>query len=267
MFFPLPLLFSVSGSRFRANSSYVIKNASPIHDDVRLNMVVSEDHASEVFHMIDTDNSGLICSDELTQVLELLDIRASEEDVSALAKFLDVNDDGDICEDDFLAWYTEAASTVATETNAVRQALLTRRTVHNFDKTPVPDSVLNDAIEAAINAPNHKMTEPWRFIKLGKKTISKIAEMNSAEIAKTDAAKAKKKKERWEAIPGWCVVTCKRSDDKVLEEEDYAATACAIQNFQLSMWADGVGVKWTSGPITRTPEFAELCGINLESER
>ena len=228
--------------------------------------VVSPEHAKEVFHLIDADDSGLICVDELSSVLQRLDIYATEEEVGALAKYLDVNEDGDICEEDFLTWYKESASAAASETSAVRQALIGRRTVHNFDKTAVPDLVFKNAIEAAIAAPNHKMTEPWRFIQLGKQTISKIAALNAAEISKKDPEKGAKKKARWENIPGWCVVTSQKSDGGVQEEEDYAATVCAVQNFQLSMWADGVGVKWTSGPITRTPEFAELCGIDLEKE-
>ena len=40
-----------------------------------------------------------------------------------------------------------------------------------------------------------------------------------------------------------------------------------MQNFQLSMFADGVGTKWTSGPITRTEEFAKLCGIDTDNEK
>lgn len=192
---------------------------------------------------------------------------ASTEEVSALAKYLDVNNDGDICEDDFLKWYKDAASTVAAETTAIRTALLGRRTVHDFDKTPVPEKILHNAIEAAIAAPNHKMTEPWRFIQLGKKSISKIAKLNAKAIAKKDPEKAKKKQKRWEDVPGWCVVTCAKSDDPIQEDEDYAAVSCAIQNFSLSMWADGVGVKWTSGPVTRTEEFAEICGIDTEKER
>jgi len=229
--------------------------------------VVSTDHASEVFHLIDTDNSGVICSNELTEVLERLDILASTEEVGALAKYLDVNNDGDICEDDFLTWYKKAASTVAAETTAIRQALLGRRTVNDFDKTPVPDKILMNAIEAAIAAPNHKLTEPWRFITLGEKSIGKIAKLNAKAIAKKDPEKAKKKQKRWESIPGWCVVTCQKSDDPIQEEEDFAAVSCAIQNFSLSMWADGVGVKWTSGPVTRTKEFAEICDIDTDKEK
>lgn len=229
--------------------------------------IVSAEHASEVFHLIDTDSSGHICSTELKEVLDRLDVSASDEDAEALFKFLDANGDGEICEDDFLSWYQEAASTVASETSAVRQALFGRRTVNSFDRTPVPDQVLRNAVKAAVSAPNHKMTEPWRFIRLGNETISKIAELNSAEIAKKDPEKAAKKKARWEAIPGWCVVTSRKTDGGIQEEEDFAATCCAVQNFQLSMFADGVGTKWTSGPVTRTEEFAKLCGIDTDNEK
>lgn len=148
----------------------------------------------------------------------------------------------------------------------VKETLTSRRTVNNFETTKVPDNVVESAINAAIYAPCHKMTEPWRFIILGNETISKISSLNAAEIAKKDPAKGEKKKKRWEAIPGWCVVTSAKSDGGLQEREDYAATCCAIQNFMLSLWSQGVGTKWTTGPITRTPEFAELCAIDLNKE-
>ena len=33
------------------------------------------------------------------------------------------------------------------------------------------------------------------------------------------------------------------------------------------MWSDGVGSKWTSGPVQRTQEFADLVGVDTETER
>lgn len=253
MLFSLPILF-IAPSLIRYRQRLPLR-------------VVSTDHATEVFRLIDTDASGNICNTELKEVLERLDINASTDDVAALFKFLDKDGDGEVIEAEFLDWYQEMASAVESETNAVRRTLIGRRTVNNFDRTPVPEDVLYNAIEAAISAPNHKMTEPWRFITLGKDTISKIAELNAAEIAKKNPEKALKKKERWEAIPGWCVITSKKSDGGIQEEEDFAATCCAIQNFSLSMWTDGVGTKWTSGPVTRTKEFADICGINLDDEK
>lgn len=145
----------------------------------------------------------------------------------------------------------------------VTKALTSRRTVNNFETSKVSDTVVEQAIHAAIHAPCHKMTEPWRFILLGDQTISKISTLNAAEISKKDPVKGAKKQKRWEAIPGWCIITTAKSpDDALQEKEDYAATCCAVQNFMLSLWANGVGTKWTTGPITQTAEFAELCGVD-----
>ena len=148
----------------------------------------------------------------------------------------------------------------------VHEALRSRRTVHNFDNDrAVPDEVLHRAIEAATYAPNHKMTEPWLFRRLGRDAIEAIASLNAASIA--DPEKAAKKAKRWADIRNWLVVTSRVTPgDDLLTREDYAATCCAVQNLQLSFAADGVGTKWTSGDIQRTPAFEQICGVdgNLE---
>ena len=35
----------------------------------------------------------------------------------------------------------------------------------------------------------------------------------------------------------------------------------------LSMWSEGIGTKWTSGPVQKTEEFSQLCGIDTAAER
>ena len=148
----------------------------------------------------------------------------------------------------------------------VHEALRTRRTVHNFDNSrAVPDEVLHRAVEAATYAPNHKMTEPWRFRRLGTDAIAAIASLNAASISDPD--KAAKKAKRWAEIRNWLVVTSRITPgDDLLTREDYAATCCAVQNLQLSFAADNVGTKWTSGDIQRTPEFERICGVDGDAE-
>ena len=147
----------------------------------------------------------------------------------------------------------------------VHEALRSRRTVHNFDNDrAVPDDVLHRAVEAATYAPNHKLTEPWRFRRLGGDAIAAIASLNAASISDPD--KAAKKAKRWADIRNWLVVTSRiTADDELLTREDYAATCCAVQNLQLSFAADNVGTKWTSGDIQRTPEFERICGVRWMS--
>ena len=164
------------------------------------------------------------------------------------------------------ALFVVSLCTMTAALSPVHEALRTRRTVHNFDNSrAVPDDVLHRAVEAATYAPNHKMTEPWLFRRLGQDAIEAIASLNAASIADPD--KASKKKKRWAEIRNWLVVTSRITpEDDLLTREDYAATCCAVQNLQLSFAADGLGTKWTSGDIQRTPEFERICGVdgNLE---
>ena len=48
--------------------------------------------------------------------------------------------------------------------------------------------------------------------------------------------------------------------------EDYAATACAIENLLLDLWSQGIGSKWGTGPVTRHEEFFRLIGADQDSQ-
>jgi len=52
-----------------------------------------------------------------------------------------------------------------------------RRTIELFLQTPVPDQLIDDAIEAATWAPNHHVTEPWHFYTLGRATKERCLDL------------------------------------------------------------------------------------------
>lgn len=126
------------------------------------------------------------------------------------------------------------------------------------------------AIEAAIFAPNHRRTEPWRFHLLGPQSIEAVCNLNAEMVAAKKGEEAgEKKRKRWLAIPGWLVVTQLAPDaedgdmqkaNSVLRE-DYAACCCAVQNLCLSLHSQGLGTKWTTGDINFDPRFYEATGI------
>ncbi len=58
------------------------------------------------------------------------------------------------------------------------------------------------------------------------------------------------------------IVTQNVCEDDFKSREDYAATACAIQNFMLAAHALGYGTKWSTGAITRLPESYQLFEVN-----
>ncbi len=152
------------------------------------------------------------------------------------------------------------------ETQELREfgeVLRGRRTVNLYLQTPIPDELVRDAIDAATWAPNHHVSEPWRFVLPGKDTIGKILALVEIIVtAKKGAEIARHKRETWAEKPGWLVVTCQRSDDALRQQEDYAACSAAVQNFMLYLWKAGVGSKWTSGAITRDPRFFDIIGMD-----
>jgi len=142
-----------------------------------------------------------------------------------------------------------------------------RRTIHDYtDEAPPRDAILA-AIEAARWAPNHHRTEPWRFYLLSRARGAEVAALNAELVrAKSGDQAADSKLRRWQAMPGWLVVTCARNTDAAREREDYAACCCAAQNLALALWARGIGMKWGTGKVTRDPRFLALIGADPAAE-
>lgn len=156
-----------------------------------------------------------------------------------------------------------------TQRAAVVKALRERRTVHDFRPEAVPDALIDAALDSARWAPNHYRTEPWRVYLLGPRARAAIVDLNTSLVAADRGERAAAvKRERWQAIPGWLLMTTPRNAvDAEREREDYAACCCAAQNMMIALWATGVGVKWTTGAVVRTAEFAAIVGFDSAVER
>ena len=143
-----------------------------------------------------------------------------------------------------------------------------RRTTRFFLKQKVSRQLLHDAIELARWAPNHHLTEPWHFYLLGEQKVAACIELIGTLIRETkqDEELAVFKEQAATAIPGWLLVTCAKSDDEVLQREDYASCCCAVQNLTLYLSEAGVACKWTTGLITRDQRFFDLLDIDSAQE-
>ena len=142
-----------------------------------------------------------------------------------------------------------------------------RRTINQYLQTKVPEALVREALDIASWAPNHHVTEPWRFYLLGPETVARTIELTRKIVSKKKGTRAADfKAKAWSEKPGWLVVTCQRSDDELREREDYAACCAALQNFALYLWRAGVGTKWTTGDITRDRRFFDILGIDRDAE-
>ncbi len=151
---------------------------------------------------------------------------------------------------------------------SIESVIQERRTIHEFLNDPIPDpEIIFNALKLAQQAPNHHLTEPWHFYLVGEETQQAICDLSYQLFeAKFDNATAEKKLKRWQSIPGWLIVTCDKSDDELRKQEDYAAVACAIQNFSLYLWSHKIGCKWSTGDVIRDPRFYELAWLDPEQE-
>jgi hypothetical protein len=123
-----------------------------------------QEHAFEVFSKVDVSEKGTIDDYELGGMLRMLDIDATEEEAAALFRYLDEDGNGEISWDEFLPWYDEASEAAKQVSFNFQSLLIGRRTIAQFDQTPVRDDVLRRAVQCAIAAPNRSTSEPWRYV-------------------------------------------------------------------------------------------------------
>lgn len=146
-------------------------------------------------------------------------------------------------------------------------ALRARRTIHDFLPERPPREAVLAALDAARWAPNHRLTEPWRFYLLGAQTAERLSLLNAELVSRKSGEEAAAAKlRRWRAMPGWLAVTCVKSADAAREQEDYAACCCAVQNLLLALWATGIGSKWSTGKVIREPAFFDAIGADAAQE-
>lgn len=132
----------------------------------------------------------------------------------------------------------------------LEQAIRDRRTHKAFHPEPVPREELDRLLELARWAPNHHLTNPWRFRVLGPRALERLKQVAGPEAAtKLDRA------------PTLVAATMVRSRDPVQDEEDLCATACATYAVLLGAHARGWAGYWRTPGVLRTEAGMAALGI------
>jgi nitroreductase len=129
----------------------------------------------------------------------------------------------------------------------VDEAIRSRRTLKAFRDEEVPAELVRELLELAVFAPNHHLTEPWRFWVLGPATLARLVE------ATGDVKLTRSKTAVLVGITG--------AADEREAEEDYAAAACAIQNVMLAARARGLASYWRTPGVFVRPSFRKTVGV------
>ena len=148
-------------------------------------------------------------------------------------------------------------------------AINQRTSVRRFRSDPVPREVVERLLECAVRAPNHKLTEPWRFAVLTGRARDRYAEIRARHRLKryTDPSSAEAQagadKVRREAleVPVYIVAMTAVSEDEITREEDYAATMMAIANLMIAAESLGLGTYLKTGGVMQDPGLIELAEV------
>jgi nitroreductase len=155
---------------------------------------------------------------------------------------------------------------VSAESSDLQKLIRARRTVQDYRQGSLPEGALTRALEAATSAPNHRMTEPWRFVQVGPQGRQALFEISADLKSAPGAPLAGAARDRRAAqmlVPTELLVLCQaKAEDPDVAKEDYAAVACAAYAAMLSLWSEGIGSKWSTGDVTTDERTYACLGVD-----
>ncbi len=139
----------------------------------------------------------------------------------------------------------------------LEEAIRGRRTHKAYGPDPVDRAILDELFELARWAPNHKLTNPWRFRVLGPRALERLQATADDPLAAAKLARA----------PTLVVVSSTQTnDDPSLDEEDVHATAVAAYVVLLAAHGRGLAGYWRTPAQLRTAAGRAAVGVG-EGER
>lgn len=136
----------------------------------------------------------------------------------------------------------------------VEKAIRTRRTHKAFAAQPLDAGVLEQLFELASWAPNHHLTNPWRFRVLGERTRERLMQLAEAEQPGSAV--------KLQRAPTLVAVTAEQSGDPGQDREDLLATAVAAYLVLLGAHARGLAGYWRTVPLLAHPRGRAILDLS-----
>jgi nitroreductase len=131
-----------------------------------------------------------------------------------------------------------------------RELAEARRTHKAFGSEPVAGDTLLELLAVARLAPNHHLTQPWRFRVLGPSSLARLQEAAGA----AEAVKLKR-------APTLVLASAALTGDLVQDEEDVCATAAAVMLVLLAATELGLATYWRTPAVVRTRRGREALAV------
>ncbi len=136
----------------------------------------------------------------------------------------------------------------------LEQAIRTRRTHKVFAPEPVAPAVLEELFELARWAPNHNLTNPWRFRVLGPVTLARLKELAEQRSPGSGG--------KLDRAPTLVVASALLEGDEGQREDDLLASAVAAYLVLLAAHGRGLASYWRSVSLLDSPAGREALGLD-----
>ncbi|HSJ26381.1 MAG TPA: nitroreductase [Longimicrobiales bacterium] len=149
----------------------------------------------------------------------------------------------------------------------VSDAIAQRRSIRRFTDRPITRDEIQRLLEAAALAPNHRMTQPWRFHVLGTDARAAygaaLGNRKARRMEDAEAGRMVRDKVAGEhaALPAMIVVAMVEDENPEIRQEDYAAVMMGVQNLALTAVALGLGTHIKTGAVMDDPAARAAAGV------
>jgi nitroreductase len=139
----------------------------------------------------------------------------------------------------------------------VETAIRTRRTHKAYGSEPVDRATLDELLELARWAPNHHLTNPWRFRVLGPRALAALKQAENP-----GSAAGTSKLDRAPTLV--CVSVTLAGEDAATDEEDLLAAGCATYALLLGAHARGLAAYWRTPAVLRSDAGRAALGLGAD---
>jgi len=151
--------------------------------------------------------------------------------------------------------------------NGTLDTLKTRRTAKDFTAPAPAESVIKQALEAAVAAPDHGRMRPWRFILIEGEARQAFGAVlaDALKRRKPDATPPELEREAAKTMrsPLLIVVAAKLAERPGIPQiEQMLATGAAVQNLALALHAQGYATAWKTGEPAYDPYVKTALGLD-----
>lgn len=152
--------------------------------------------------------------------------------------------------------------------SSLAEIIQSRRSIGAFTDQPVPADLIESLLEFAVYAPNHHLTEPWRFVLITGEARQKYADIMRQRALESSKSATESERQmagdgayaKFMKIPAFLAVIMGVDSNPETAEEDLAATSALIQNFLLLAWEKGLGTAWKT--MKKDQRFRDLLGVS-----